>query len=503
MSLQPSAEEKHSRHPASPFPVSPSALDRARMASHGGAHPSSLIADYVVVGAGAMGLAFADALLSESPTATVVLVERNDRPGGHWQSAYPFVRLHQPAQIYGVNSIELARGTVDSSGPNAGLESLSTGHELRGYWERVVDEGLLQTGRCTALFSHDYDFATCRARSLVTGESVEIKAAKVVDASYYTTVTSAMKPPSFTVAPDVTCIPPNELPREASVSPPHFCVIGGGKTAIDSVCWLRSRGVAPAKITWTFPRDSWFICREALQVQQNIAETMKRQGLAGPAIAACASAAECLEKMDEIGVLARLAPDIVPSMYHCACVSSGELTLLRSVTDVVRGTKVAALTPTSIRFEDGREKELPAGTVFVDCTAQTLAPRPKVPVFQGGKIVLQPVSGCQQVFSAALIGYLEARGGTDETKNALCGPVPHPEVPLDFLRIRREGNANLVAWMRDPALVVWLGKSRLFLLRYMFPFPADEVAAAAFGPAVAAALEAELPKLDELMAGGL
>jgi cation diffusion facilitator CzcD-associated flavoprotein CzcO len=60
-------------------------------------------ADYLVVGAGAMGLAFIDTLVSET-TATVVVVDRNDQPGGHWTTAYPFVRLHQPSAYYGVIS---------------------------------------------------------------------------------------------------------------------------------------------------------------------------------------------------------------------------------------------------------------------------------------------------------------------------------------------------------------------------------------------------------------
>ena len=50
--------------------------------------------DYLVVGAGASGMAFVDALLAETD-AGVVLVDRRDRPGGHWLDAYPFVRLHQ------------------------------------------------------------------------------------------------------------------------------------------------------------------------------------------------------------------------------------------------------------------------------------------------------------------------------------------------------------------------------------------------------------------------
>ena len=53
-------------------------------------------ADYLVVGAGAMGLAFTDTLVTETD-ATVVVVDRNDRPGGHWTVTYPFVRLHQPS----------------------------------------------------------------------------------------------------------------------------------------------------------------------------------------------------------------------------------------------------------------------------------------------------------------------------------------------------------------------------------------------------------------------
>jgi cation diffusion facilitator CzcD-associated flavoprotein CzcO len=56
---------------------------------------NAIEADYLVVGAGAMGMAFLDTLLCETQ-ARVVLVDRNHQPGGHWTTAYPFVRLHQP-----------------------------------------------------------------------------------------------------------------------------------------------------------------------------------------------------------------------------------------------------------------------------------------------------------------------------------------------------------------------------------------------------------------------
>lgn len=79
-------------------------------------------ADYLVVGAGAMGMAFVDTLIAETD-ATVVLVDRNDQPGGHWVNAYPFVRLHQPSAYYGVNSRRLGSDAIDAGGWNEGFTS--------------------------------------------------------------------------------------------------------------------------------------------------------------------------------------------------------------------------------------------------------------------------------------------------------------------------------------------------------------------------------------------
>ena len=58
---------------------------------------TELETDYLIVGSGAMGMAFADTgiLLALSETkADMVIVDRHAKPGGHWNVAYPFVRLH-------------------------------------------------------------------------------------------------------------------------------------------------------------------------------------------------------------------------------------------------------------------------------------------------------------------------------------------------------------------------------------------------------------------------
>ena len=68
--------------------------------------------DYLIVGAGAVGLAFADTLLAETD-AHLTIVDREVAPGGHWNHAYPFVALHQPSIIYGVNSVALGTGAAN------------------------------------------------------------------------------------------------------------------------------------------------------------------------------------------------------------------------------------------------------------------------------------------------------------------------------------------------------------------------------------------------------
>jgi uncharacterized NAD(P)/FAD-binding protein YdhS len=69
--------------------------------------------DYLVVGAGATGVAFVDSLIEHSD-ADVVIVERRHRAGGHWLDAYPFVQLHQPSATYGVNSTLLGLDRIEA-----------------------------------------------------------------------------------------------------------------------------------------------------------------------------------------------------------------------------------------------------------------------------------------------------------------------------------------------------------------------------------------------------
>jgi cation diffusion facilitator CzcD-associated flavoprotein CzcO len=113
-----------------------------------------LEADYLILGAGATGMAFADQLLTDTD-ATMIMVDRRAKPGGHWNDAYPFVRLHGPSLSYGVNSRELGTGQIDKVGVNAGLHELATGPEICSYFDSVMRQRLLPSGRVTFLPMHD------------------------------------------------------------------------------------------------------------------------------------------------------------------------------------------------------------------------------------------------------------------------------------------------------------------------------------------------------------
>ena len=92
--------------------------------------------DYLVIGAGAVAMAFVDEVISSSKTARIIMVDRRATPGGHWNNAYRFVTLHQPALYYGVNSERLEKGEDD----------LASGEQIVAYYARVLDK-LCATGR--------------------------------------------------------------------------------------------------------------------------------------------------------------------------------------------------------------------------------------------------------------------------------------------------------------------------------------------------------------------
>src|SRR5205085_2586668 len=176
-----------------------------------------LTTDYLVVGAGATAMAFVDTLLTESPEARVLMVDKRGHVGGHWNDAYSFVRLHQPAAWYGVASRELAAWTKESHGPNQGMHSLASGPEVLAHFEAVLRDRFLASGRVAWLPKTEYtggEGSVHGLRSLVTGDAHEVRVArKTVFATHARTEVPSTHAPRYEVASGVRCVPPNELTR--------------------------------------------------------------------------------------------------------------------------------------------------------------------------------------------------------------------------------------------------------------------------------------------------
>ena len=103
--------------------------------------------------------------------------------------------------------------------------------------------------------------------------------------------------------------------------------------------------------------------------------------------------------------------------------------------------------------------------LHIDCTAHGLARRPARPIFEEGKITLQPVTLCQPAFSACFIGMVEMRRDDDATKNTYCTPVPHPEHPVDIVSCSLHSFTNAITWLKPFGW--WLTRCRLGIVRHL------------------------------------
>jgi NAD(P)-binding Rossmann-like domain len=420
--------------------------------------------DYLVVGAGATGMAFTDSLVGASG-AEALMVDRRHRPGGHWNDDYPFVRLHQPSAFYGVLSRRLGNDRIDETGPNAGFYERATASELCDYYGRVLDEHLVPSGQVRFLGMHDYlgdGNGEHQLRSLVTGRTTTVRVRRrFVDATYMESSLPSTHTPSFGVAPAASLVTPNDL--VALTEPASgFTVIGSGKTSMDTCCWLVENGVAPDAIRWIRPRDAWTNDRAAIQPLRlvgSFADWLARQNEAS---AEAKDLRDLFIRLEDSGVLMRLDPQVEPTFYRGGILSESERTVLCGIENVVRLGRVIHVGTTHIELEQG---SIPTDTahVHVDCTAAGLAAAPNRPVFGAGRITVQWVQSGIAPFSAALIGYVEATRDDDDEKNRLCPPNGFtPEADArNFARAWATTQRAVAAWTAEPDLNEWLNHCRL------------------------------------------
>ena len=418
-------------------------------------------ADYLVIGAGASGLAFTDTLVAGRQDAEVLVVDRNDGPGGHWRHAYPFVALHSPSWFYGVDSAHLGQDRIEQDGLNKGLYERAGKSEILAYYAAVTDT-LTATGRVRFLFGHEYVDGV--VRSTRTGEAVDVEVrGKVVDARYLEASVPATHRPSFEVADDAGLVPVGALP-DAAADATRFVVLGSGKTSVDACLWLLDQGTAPDRISWVRPRDAWWHDRAAFQGNALVADTIA--GLATDAEAGrqAGSLTDFTGHLEAAGNLVRLDPTAAADMYRGGMLSASEVDVLRTVTGVVRLGHVRRVERDRILLSEGALDTGP-DVVVVDCTARGLHDAPPRAIFSPGRIVLQQVRHNSPPFNAALIGWVEAHRAEDPDKNRLCPPNPYAARVAEYPALLARTWLTEVVWLGETDLKAWVGGTRLNLLR--------------------------------------
>lgn len=455
----------------------------------------SIDTDYLVAGAGAMGMAFTDALIDHAD-AHVTLVDRRHSAGGHWNDAYPFVQLHQASLFYGVASTVLGEGTVQQEGPEAGLQERARRSEIQHYYDGILNRRFLGTGRVAFLGGSEYhtDGTSHFVRSRVSGETTQVNVRRrIVDSAYLAPTIPATTPPPFGVADGVRVMPINELAKLAEAAS-SYVIVGSGKTATDGIVWLLANGVSPDRIVWVRPREPWMLNRAMVQPDPLVA-----LGLATSTMAAAAGATsldDLFMRLENAGVMMRIDTERAPTMAKTPTLGTWELDLLRTIENVVRLGHIKHVTAQEIVLDDGVVPLTP-GALIVHCAASGLAYPPMVPVWSPDKIRLQTIRSGFPCYCAALAGFVEATRDDDRERNRLCPPNTLPDTLANWAEMQVRGTMATRSYGAEPDIAAWANSTTLNPAR-MTPAQREEPAVQAAIAALGNVVEPGLARLTEL-----
>lgn len=417
---------------------------------------STIDTDYLVVGAGAAGMAFTDALLDHS-AASVTLVDRRHGVGGHWLDAYPFVRLHQASAFYGVASTQLGTGALQVRGPEAGLHERAYAPEICAYYNRLLTGRFAASGRFEFLGNCEYSPAA-GVRSLVSGKLYRVPArCRIVDARYLSPDIPSRSPAPFEIEDGAEVVPVNELVRIRHAYS-QFVIAGSGKTASDACLFLLANGVDPDAIVWVRPRDPWLLNRAVVQPVPSIFLTMVA------AIMELATEAHSLDdlflRMEQDGIMLRIDPGETPTMAKTPTLAQWELNQLRTVRHVVRLGHIHRVVRGRL-FLDHESVAISPDTLTVHCAASGLKYPPQKPIWGPAVITLQPIRAGFPCFGAALAGYVESSRRDDEEKNRLCPSTPYPDSLRQWVAMTYLGALASKSFNSAPDIKEWSNSTTL------------------------------------------
>jgi hypothetical protein len=407
-------------------------------------------ADYLVVGAGAMGMAFTDALIDHADVH-VALVDRRHGPGGHWLDAYPFARLHQASAFYGVASTLLGDRRVQQHGPEAGLHERADVSEIRAYYAHILADRMVGSSKVGFFANCEY-VADRQIVSHISGRRFEVPpTCRIVDARYLAPDIPSITPPHFGVEDGVRVVPVNNLAHIID-APSQYVIVGSGKTATDACIWLLAHGVDEAAICWVRPRDPWMLNRAVVQPDPAVflgmaADTME-------AAAAATSLEDLFLRLEEAGVMLRIDASVTPTMAKTPTLAHWELEKLRTIEHVVRLGHIRLVERGRIVLEEG-SVQIAQDALVVHCAASGLRYPPNIPIWGPSAITLQPIRAGFPCFGAALAGYVEATRDDDAEKNRLCPPTPYSNTLASWANMQVLGTRAAMSFGSEPDIKDW------------------------------------------------
>ncbi|MEM1147047.1 MAG: hypothetical protein AAGH49_04590 [Pseudomonadota bacterium] len=402
--------------------------------------------DYLITGSNVQTLAFAQSLLRD-PDQTIALVDCHARPGA---ARLDLSHAAVPA-AFGLPNQTF--GKWDAAHPKPGTRSASA------YLDWVLQDRLLPTGR-VRYFPRSVHWGSGRIETLDTGHLTHVTIAKKT----VRTLAPNHPPwhahiPCFRVEPGVNIMTARAaaaLPSEDWDNAPQIAVLGAGRVAMNIALDLLGQGVPGERIVWVRNRDPWLLNADGLyHTATDHAGRLVHAATILRNIARAVSTDEVCARLERLGLLLRLSPDIRPSVFRGVASTHDEVKRLQAITHIVRKGHVHGISPIGMLFDHGAEP-MHVDSIYIDCTSSPPPQRARPPVFQDDLIHLQSMTLCPPGFDAALIGEIETLALTDQEKNDLCAPLPVARDAKDIIPALLGHLINQRIWMLDAAMGPWL-----------------------------------------------
>lgn len=415
--------------------------------------------DYLIIGAGAMGMAFLDELLYSTTDTTFIICDKFCRPGGHWVFAYDFVTLQQPGAFYGV-----------ASKPLGDARSLASHAEIVWYYEDVM-KGFINTGRVQFLPQTEFVEKTqVEGGDKIKGDMLasllnpklkyDVKVnKKLVYANYLETHANipSRKKPDYHVDEGIELVPINGLSRVRSPYD-RYVIVGAGKTGVDGVLFLLKNKVDPDCITFIMPSERYLVNRDLMEVEALPTCIFNDMGK----ILQSENLEQLVDAWEKSGMLFRIHP--VEAKFMAAVISSEDMKNIKGVKNIVRQGRVQGIFKDRIVFQNGHEEMVGGGkekVLYVDassCAEQRTKPKK---VFEGRIITLQFTRLYQATFSGSILGAYESKyPDDDELKNNAIITVPNPQTMEDFIHHMKANAINDMNYMQHLG-PEWVRNNRL------------------------------------------